>query len=31
MFTTLNDIEFLDKKKILGQGAFSTVHKVRHK
>lgn len=31
MITSLKDLVFLDRDKILGEGAFSTVKLVRHK
>ena len=31
MLNSLNDIEFLEKNKILGEGAYSEVIKVRSK
>lgn len=31
MLCSLEDIEFVDKEKYLGQGGFAKVHKVRHK
>lgn len=31
MLNSLNDIEILDKNKILGEGAYSEVIKVKHK
>ena len=30
-FNSLNDLEVLDKQKILGEGAFSEVIAVRHR
>lgn len=31
MFKDISDVEILDKDKILGEGAFSEVIKVKHK
>lgn len=31
MLGSLEDIEFIDKEKYLGQGGFAKVHRVRHK